>query len=65
MPKPFETTKELLKAIDHDAAEATDVVEWFIVGVLTPILLVPPVAIADTLRAPIDKIREVIKQRKK
>ncbi|GAI34617.1 unnamed protein product [marine sediment metagenome] len=65
MPKPFEATKDLLKAIDHDVKLAKDPAEFFFIGVLFPILAVPPTAIADTLRAPIDKIREVIKQRRK
>jgi len=64
MPKPFEATKELLEAIDHDVKLAEDPAEFFIIGVLFPILVVPPTAIADALRAPIDKIRELVKQRK-
>ena len=65
MTKPFQATKELLEAIDHDVKLAEDPAEFFLIGVLFPILVVPPVAIADTLRAPIDKIRELVKQRRK
>jgi len=58
MPKPFQRTKELLGAIDHDVKLTKDPGEAFLIGVLLPILAVPPVAIADLLTFPVDKIRE-------